>query len=234
MKSNLSQPLPSLKGWPDPKDDRPLVLVFGGTFDPPHLAHIRQPDRVRQIVGASKVIYVPAGQSPFKLNSSQTDAALRMKMLERALADCPWAELCRFEVDRLSTDSDEPSYTITTIRHLLNRYDRHARLRLLIGADQLLSFHRWRAWEAIEQLASPIVMIRPPWTPLDLIVQLPLELRSLDWSQRLVAIPVEPHSSTDIRRRVAAGESTEGLLHPEVRRLIDEHGLYREASDGGD
>ncbi|MCC5831278.1 MAG: nicotinate (nicotinamide) nucleotide adenylyltransferase [Phycisphaeraceae bacterium] len=205
----------------------PAVVVYGGTFDPPHLAHVRQAARVRKAIGAETVVYVPAGQSPLKANRPLTATEDRMAMLRIALREQSWATICRYELDRITQRPDEPTYTIDTLEHFNTDQALRGRLRLLIGADQLAVFDQWRNWRRIDRLAPVVVMLRPPWTGESLLAKLPEALRTIDWSRRMVPVPLEPHRSTEIRRLIAAGESTEELLDPRVREWIDQRGLYQ-------
>ena len=67
------------------------TLLYGGSFDPPHIAHIQVPHAAMECLGFDRVLYVPAFQSPLK-ETTPTSANHRIAMLELALADCPWAD----------------------------------------------------------------------------------------------------------------------------------------------
>ncbi len=191
-------------------------LIFGGSFDPPHLAHVALPKRVAEAIHADAVLYIPAGRAPHKLDRAQTAPAHRLAMLRLALADEPDAVILTEELDR-AVDG-RPSYTIDTLEALRPRLAPDATMRLLIGTDQVKIFETWKDWQRIIELAEPVVMVRPPQTPRDLPEA---------WRDRVVEAPVVEVSSTQLRQRLAAGEPTRDLLHPAVADYIAEHGLYR-------
>ena len=76
------------------------LLVFGGTFDPPHLAHARAALAALVALRHDRVLFVPAACSPFKENAGTSDAGHRLAMLRCALQDQPWAEISTSELDR--------------------------------------------------------------------------------------------------------------------------------------
>ncbi len=192
------------------------VIVFGGSFDPPHVAHVELPRRVMRAIDAQAVAYVPAAVSPFKTRQAPTAAEHRLAMLRLALADQPHAVIRSDELDRPA-----PSYTVDTLEALAQQLP-GVRLRLLLGADQLATFDHWRRVERIVALAEPVVMRRPPAT----LTALPAGYDALAWARRVVDVPAMEVSSTLIRKRLAAGESITGLVHRDVERYIHEHRLY--------
>jgi nicotinate-nucleotide adenylyltransferase len=147
-------------------------------------------------------------------------------MLKLALRDEPDAAVETFELDHGLPH--EPSYTVDTLVALRNKWGESVKLQLLIGADQLLLFPKWRASDRITQLAQPVVMVRPPMSAQALLDSLPAGMDRAAWRARLLTgLPVMDVSSSMIRARVAAGESITGLVTPEVEAYVAERGLYR-------
>lgn len=202
------------------------ALLFGGSFDPPHLAHARLPRLVAEQVGAHVVAYLPAGRAPHKLDQVQTEPHHRLAMLRLALADVQGSLVLTDEIDR---GPDAPSYTVDTLERLRGQLGPGTKLRLLFGGDQLLIFDQWREPERIVELAEPVVMVRPPDTAASLLAALPDDAARAQWAPRLVEVPRMDISSTAVRGRVARGESIDGLVAPGVAGYIAEHGLYRDA-----
>lgn len=204
------------------------VLIFGGTFDPPHLAHTALPPLVARRLGCDRILYVPASANPLKAGTPPTAAEHRLAMLRLALADVPDAEISTLELDRPG-----PSYTVDTLRSLREQLGPEVELRLLLGSDQALSFHRWREWEKILDLATPAVMVRPPLDAASFGAQLAAVYprgeadRWLGWS---TPVPQMDICATELRSRLAAGDDVRGLIQPAVIRYIRTHGLYRENS----
>jgi len=201
------------------------VILFGGSFDPPHVAHVQLPGAVREAVGADLIAYVPAAKAPHKLDKVQTDPAHRLAMLRLALQGIDRAAVLTDELDRAA--DGVPSYTVDTLQALRERMPPETRLRLLIGADQVRIFDTWREPKRVIELAEPWVMVRPPDTRESLLASLSDDETRAQWSPRLVDVPAMDISSTDIRERAARGVSITGMVCPAVEQYIQEHGLYR-------
>ena len=199
------------------------VLVFGGSFDPPHHAHIQLPALVARQIGADVVAYVPAGRAPHKLDRQQTPSEHRLAMLKIALAD---REHCVVLTDELDRAEGEPSYTVDTLAGLARRLAPGATMRLLVGADQLRIFESWREPDRIIELAEPVVMVRPPDTRASLLASLPDDAARAAWAPRLVDVPAMHISSTLIRQRVANGQPIDDLVPPAVAHYIAANALY--------
>lgn len=202
------------------------IILFGGSFDPPHVAHVALPMAAREAVGAEVVAYVPAAKAPHKLDKVQTDPAHRLAMLRLALEGVEHTAILTDELDRAA--GGVPSYTVDTLTALRDRLGPDAEMRLLIGADQVRIFDQWREPWRIIALAEPLVMVRPPDTRESLLASLADDAARHEWASRLVDVPAVEISSTDIRARVARGEPIGGMVHPEVQRYILENNLYRD------
>lgn len=201
------------------------ILLFGGTFDPPHIAHVRLPEIVRQALNADVIVYLPTPLSPFKLDEQPSSEEDRIEMLRLALEDQPRAIVSTLEIDIAGAGS--PAYTVDTLRALRGQVGPGPCLYLLMGADQARSFHKWREHEAIMQLCEPVVMVRPPHDEQSLLDELAPHFDTQDWAARIIRVPAMEVSSTGIRRRVREGEPIAGLVPPPVERYIHERSLYR-------
>lgn len=195
--------------------------VFGGTFDPPHLGHVRVAEDARKHLKLDRVILVPAHVSPFKIEERGiTDREIRLSLVKAAVEGRRG-----LGVDRLELDRDPPSYTVATLRALRVRMP-EAELFLLIGADQWSSFGRWKNVAEIARMATVVVMARDGHDPADVDPGLP-EGVEVPW--RRVDVRRVDVSSTEVRERVREGASIDDLVPSEVARLIDEYKLYRAA-----
>ena len=195
-------------------DDRDL-LIYGGTFDPPHRAHLELPRRVCEQLNADAVVYIPAGRSPHKLDHEQSPAHHRVAMLRRALAGQRWARLWLGEIEQ---DNDGPSYTVDTLERLHDQLGDAVRLRLLIGADQIDKFDTWVRHERVVELAEPVVMIRPPHDRAAI---------PDNWQSRLVEVPAMDISSTNIRERIRNQQPIDQLIPEAVADYIEATNLYQ-------
>lgn len=225
------------------------VLVFGGTFDPPHRGHIELPSMVRRKVGADWLLYVPAALSPLKKDNPLASDADRVEMLRLALLDRgeTSAAVATLELER-AKESDavdalnprRPSYTLDTLRFMRRELGERVTLRLLIGADQAAQFHKWREPREIIRIAEPLVMLR---TPMETVERLMEELRphwtaeELEaWRRRVVEVPVIDAEATKIRAALLKdgphSPALDDVLPPAVLREIRGRGIYAKAAGG--
>lgn len=211
--------------------ERPrCILIFGGTFDPPHAAHATLPPLAARLLSCDEILYVPAKINPLKVGRDAPPAPPnhRVAMLLLTIADIPNARISTIELDR-----EGPSYTIDTLRSLRAQYgeENGPEFRLLLGADQALEFHRWKDWQEILKLATPAVMLRPPWTRETFQEQLRArycEDEANRWMSWTLPLPMMDLSATDIRRRLSRGEyeSLRDALAPAVLEYIRANKLY--------
>ncbi len=192
--------------------------IMGGTFDPIHFGHLFVAEQARQRLGLDKVIFVPNGQPPHKKLYQVSDAEHRYAMCVLACADNP-----HFEVSRIEIDRPGPSYTIDTIREFRRAYGPHVELYFITGADAVLEILTWRQPDDILREAHVVAAHRPGFDLSRIDEVLGPERSS---RVRAMAVPALDISSTDIRRRVAAGLSIRYLTPEPVRQYIYRHRLY--------
>ena len=124
------------------------VIIFGGSFDPIHKGHIEIIEKAVKM--ADKVIVVPNYLNPLK-NSFSAPSELRFKWLTEAI-NHPKVEISDFEIKQ-----QKSCYTIDTIKHFKQKYDK---ISFLIGADNLLTLNRWKKIDELKQLVNFIVVTR--------------------------------------------------------------------------
>ncbi len=206
--------------------DRPIV-IFGGTFDPPHRRHVELAKGIDALLGAKQLLVVPAWRNPQRAETAAPPAE-RVAMCELAFADLADTQVLRIEVE-----SAAPCYSIDTVQRILQMQADGAimsgPLRLVVGSDQALNFRTWRDWERLTTLAGPAVALRPPHTREDW----PDLVRAAfdeTWAERWLrwTLPIDPVqvSSTEIRRRLSAGEPVADMLTPAVAAYVRKRGLY--------
>lgn len=209
-------------------NDTATILLFGGTFDPPTRAHAMLPPRAAELIGAAQLLYVPAAVSPHKLEQVPTPAEHRMAMLELALADVEDAQIRTMELDR-----DGPSYSVDTVRSLREEFDDGTVLRLLIGDDQAVAFHRWKDWKAIIDLAEPLVLPRGYDSPEGYADAMRAcgggwsDSEIEQWCRRRLNLPCMTMCSQEVRFQLESGGEADEELDPDVRKYIRAQGLYR-------
>lgn len=196
--------------------------LFGGSFDPPHNGHLAIIRAVLEQDLADEVLVVPAGRNPHKAGTVAS-ATHRLRMAELAFAELPGTRVLDFEARKVG-----PSYTIETLAELRRRYPGDAFL-LLLGADSLLEFDRWRAPEQIASLAELIVFPRP-----GVETRVPELFAGRASVLACFAMDV---SSTAVRAAFAAGRRPVETTPAAVLAYIEAHGLYGAAnrdSNGGE
>jgi nicotinate-nucleotide adenylyltransferase len=190
--------------------DVPRIGVFGGLFNPPHLAHLMLSQEAQWQLGLSRVILVPAARPPHRPPPREAPE-VRLRLAQAAARGNPLLTVSRVELDRPG-----PSYTSDTLRELAGRYP-EATLVLLVGEDQLRALPRWHEAEEIPKLARIAVARRP-----DALIE-GAERATVEW----IDMPRFDVSSTQVRERVAAGRPIRYLVPEPVRELIAAEGLYR-------
>ncbi len=189
------------------------VGLFGGTFDPVHLAHVALARAALRALRLDELRWIPTGQ-PWQKARHITPAADREAMVGLAIADEP-----RFVLDRIEIERPGPSYTLDTVS-ALRAAQPGTQWFLIIGADQYASLHTWLHWRSLLDQVVLAVANRPGVAP-------GIDPDVLRHPHRAVPLPMLDISSTDIRRRAASGEDISQLVPPEVARYIESHGLYR-------
>ncbi len=203
---------------------RQRILLFGGTFDPPHRAHVDLPVRVAEHLGCERILYVPAATSPLKTDTPPTEKRHRLAMLRLAIRYLPNAEIATTELDRGGM-----SFFIDTVRALRERFADDTKLYFLIGCDQVVEFDKWKEAPGILALADPVVLLRPPWNEhsfRDAMFKQYSTEEAARWLGCIVPAPMLEISSTEIRRRLRAGEDVNDHLDVEVAGYVAREGLY--------
>ncbi len=197
--------------------------VFGGTFDPPHLGHLAIAEWARDRLGLDRVIFVPAGTPPHKLDRRRSSSAARLAMTRLATRGQPG-----FAVSTMETRRRGPSFTIDTLR-LLRREHPRARWYLILGGDSLDDFASWKEPEAIARLATVVVAGRPAPRRGSRANAHGARARGRVRGAIRLDNPEVAISSSLVRARARAGRSIRMLVPDSVARYIERHGLYRRA-----
>ncbi len=205
------------------------ILLYGGSFDPPHNGHLNNLRAAIRRVHPDKVVVMPAGLSPFKQQTA-APAALRLEMCScfRELGQAvPQVEICGWEIAQ--AEAGNRNYTVLTVEMLARKYP-DAQLYLGIGSDMLLSFDAWHRWQDILRLAHLVVVSRNIGDD----PALHAKARQLDPAGgRILFAPVEalPMASSGLRARLAAGDPCEAELPEAVRAVIRRENLYQTAKE---
>jgi nicotinate-nucleotide adenylyltransferase len=193
--------------------------LFGGSFDPPHQAHLALARAALAQLGLDRLLWLPAGRPWQKARELAPDAD-RLAMLRLLVAGQP-----RFAIDDRELHRAGPSYTIDTLRELRAERPR-ARLFLVVGQDQLAGLPSWRHWTELLEAATLAVAGRAGEH-----VAPPPEVAARAPRLERLEMPPMAVSSTAIRAHLAAGgtarELAPAMVSPEVAGYIDSRRLYR-------
>ncbi len=199
----------------------PEMVLYGGTFNPIHLGHLIIAEECRRRLGAARVLFLPAAQPPHK-NDDIAPAEHRLEMVRLAAAANPG-----FEVSDLEIARGGRSYTIDTVREL-QRLAPSKKLHLLVGADSVPDLPTWRDAKALLGACQVVTAARHGWdtTAFDGIRGF-FGDAAVDALRRFAFdTPVVEISSTEIRRRLRAGERVRYWVPDAVEEYIRRHGLY--------
>ena len=211
------------------------VGLFGGTFNPIHLGHLRSAEEVRAAFALDRIYFIPSAAPPHKRETDIAPAQHRYNMVERAVADNP-----AFLASRIELDRSGPSFSVDTIRTFQDR-GTYTSLAFLIGMDAFCEIDSWHAYLEIPSLCDLIVTSRPgvPTPSIDQL--LPVALRSAFWydpaKQRyqhesghtltLYILNGLHISASVIRDNIRVGRPAYGQLPPAVADYIATCALYR-------
>jgi nicotinate-nucleotide adenylyltransferase len=195
------------------------VGLLGGTFNPPHLAHLVCAQEALLQLGLDRVLFVPVGVAPHKRVEAEPGVEHRVAMCEAAVADDE-----RFEVSRADVDRDGPSYTVDLLQALCGPDE----LTFIVGGDMAHSLPTWRDPAGVLALARLGVAEREGVRRADILERL-AGLAGAEERVCFFDMPRLDISSSLIRRRAAAGRSIRYLVPDAVAGYIEREGLYRPA-----
>jgi len=220
MTGLLAGPQASVRHETEPAPKQ-RIGILGGTFDPPHVGHLWLATLAADAIGLDRVLFMPAAQPPHKGGRLVTSAADRLLMTRLAVAGDDAFDLTIIEMERPG-----PSYTIDSVVELQRTYGTDASLYLLMAADSLAQIDTWRQPDELLDRIEWVVGPRPGAPAPE---RSTLEARFGEKAGRihLLGGPSLDLSSTQIRRRVAAGQAIRYLVPRGVEELIVDRGLYR-------
>ena len=210
------------------------IGICGGTFDPFHRGHLEPVLAAREVMQWDRLIYVPAYRQPFKSEQQFASGYHRFTMAVLATESIETIYVSTQELDR-----GQISYTVETLEWLRAEHPQ-ATLDWIIGDDNLAQLGKWNRIDRIFELANFVVLTRfgvedrqsclsgQAGSPVLHRIALP-EQRGTHGHIVFAENSTVPISSTDIRRKIRAGESIGGLVDPRVSRYIEHNRLYREA-----
>ena len=216
------------------------IGIFGGTFNPIHLGHLRAAEEIRERFDLERVIFIAAAVPPHKEVESGITGEHRMEMVRAAISGNPYFSPSDIELKRPGK-----SYSIGTIQFLKERYGSDSDMFFILGMDAFLEIGTWKSFQELFSLCHFIVMTRPGFDKPFSATILPPEIADAfvydeggdrfihrdGYSIYLQGVTFLDISSTKIREEVRKGRSVRYLLPPEVERYIKRHHFYRTKGD---
>lgn len=206
-----------------------LIGILGGTFDPIHYGHLRPALEVMQVLGLKQVRFLPNKVPPHR-TQPWLDAETRRELVAIAIADIPG-----FVLDDRELRREGPSYMVDTLEDLHRQFPADT-LCLLMGMDAFSGFTRWHRWNAILDLCHLVIIARPgaemPDFAEDRAVIEPCithDIEDLSRSQHgqilLQSVTLQDISATEIRARLAVGQSIHDWLPEQVREKLEYYAI---------
>lgn len=210
---------------------RKCIGIFGGTFDPIHIGHLRIALEIKQQLQLDEMHLLPCYLPPHRPTPGAS-ANQRVDMLEIALQGCT-----ELRIDKREMQRDKPSYTYDTLHELRAEVGEHNSLCLCMGMDSFATLDTWHNWDQLLQLAHIVVVARPGWfLPESGAVAelLDLQRRAIDVLAQQAAGAIVlleqrllPISATDIRAQIRTGSSPQFLVPDGVWDYIRSNALYQ-------
>lgn len=191
------------------------IGLYFGTFNPIHIGHMVIANHMVEFSDLDEVWFVVTPQSPFKTKKTLLDNHHRYQMVFEATKD-----FSNLKPSKIEFDLPQPNYTINTLVHLEEAYSEDFKFCLIMGADNLKSFHKWKNYEAILENYELYVYPR--------ISDGAIEDQFKDHPKiHQVNAPIMEVSSTFIRKNHALGKNIRALLPDAVWHYMDEMNFYR-------
>jgi nicotinate-nucleotide adenylyltransferase len=213
------------------------IGLFGGTFNPIHLGHLRGAEEIREAFGLQQVIFIPAAIPPHKVAEEVIEAKHRLEMVRLATATNPFFSTTDIELLR-----PDKSYSIDTIRYFRQRHQEF--FFFILGRDAFVEIETWKEFQNLFSLCNFIVMTRPGFQKTFSTSPLPEALVPVfrydqgikSWihpsghTLHFKEITILDISSTKVRELIERGESVRYLVPDEVEAYIQENRLYSHES----
>ena len=191
------------------------VGLYFGTFNPIHIGHLVLANHLVEFTELDEVWFVITPKSPFKVKQSLLANNHRYQMVLEAIADYP-----KLKASKIEFELPQPNYTVDTLVHLQERYGSEYEFTLIMGEDNLKSFHKWKNYQVILDQYSVYVY---PRISKGII---PEQFANHPKITKIDA-PVMEISSTFIRKAHAEGKNIKPLLPDAVWKYMDEMNFYR-------
>jgi nicotinate-nucleotide adenylyltransferase len=202
------------------------IGLLGGTLDPIHVGHLDAAEAARAALDLEHVVVIPSHDPPHRPIDPRASAFHRFAMVSLAIEGRSGYRASDIELRR-----EGPSYTSLTLRDFHAMGWRPSQLFFIIGADAFADIATWYDYPAILDACRFAVIARPGTTIESALARTPELAGRIGESIHLIEAPTAAVSSTDIRARLSASRSIDGMVPPPVARHIEVHQLYRTVND---
>ena len=223
------------------------IGILGGTFDPPHVGHLKLASHFAKMMQLDELLLIPSGE-PWQKGSDITPAEIRFQLTKAAGIDLAREFLhlqipTKIEIDRIEIERAGPSYSIDTAKSLRERFGPKASLIWLTGVDSLIHLPTWNSWQDLFKYMNFAVASRPHY---DLAAEMSSEIKELlqtHQTQDLTTLENQPFgliyidqslsvdlSSTDLRNRLKASSRSQiasEQIPSHTLQIITKLGLYQ-------
>ena len=223
------------------------IGILGGTFDPPHLGHLKLAMHFAKLLHLDTLLLIPSGE-PWQKSSGITPAEIRLELTEAASIDLARAFLylkipTQIGVDRIEIDRAGPSYAIDTVKALRERFGPQVNLTWLMGADSLINLPSWKSWDQLLDFVNFAVVNRPHH---ELSTQISPEIKTLLEKHQCIEINALEKSlfgriyldkslsvdlsSTELRNQLKSASRSDiasGHIPSHALEIITNLGLYK-------
>ena len=195
--------------------------IFGGTFDPIHIGHIHIAYEALYNLHLDKILFMPAGNPPHKLNKTITDAKIRYDLVKRSIENEAHFEISDYEINK-----KENSYTYETVE-FFSKLERNIEWYFLVGVDSLMDLDYWKNVDRILNSCKLVVYNRAGFTEEEVLHQKQHIEQKFNKKINFLNMPIIDISSTNIRNNIKQGRNVNYLLPSGVGGIIDELNLYK-------
>ena len=190
------------------------IGLFFGTFNPIHVGHLTIANHLVEYTDLDQVWFLVTPHSPFKKKNSLLDDHQRLEMVYRAVKDYP-----KLRQSDIEFNLPQPNYTINTLTHLEEKYPEHS-FALIMGEDNLKSFHKWKNYQVILELHDIYVYPRMSGGQMETEFEDHPKIHHVD-------APIMELSSTFIRKSIKEGKNVRPMLPEHVWEYLDEMNFYK-------
>ena len=190
------------------------IGLYFGTFNPIHVGHLIIANHMAENSDLDEIWMVVTPQNPFKKKSSLLDNYHRLQLVDLATENYP-----KIKPSKIEFDLPQPNYTVHTLAHISDKFPTH-NFSLIMGEDNLKSFHKWKNYEVILEHHHIYVYPRISEGKIETQFDNHPKIHKID-------SPIIQISSTQIRNGIQEGKNIQPMLSNSVWKYIDEMNFYR-------